>query len=149
MGQVCVWDLVTGTCVFSLEAHQGARVSSLLATLLYVVSAGTDNKICIWDKYSGHLVHTIYQHHSICRDMLLLARNILVTAREDHLVLWDVSEGRALRVVLLDGQQKAENRREGHYVRNIRLASKSRAVVCDLGKYLCVVHFPGITQKDD
>ncbi len=52
---------MTGTCVFSLEAHEGSSVSALLATPLYVISAGTDNKICIWDKYSGHLVHTIYQ----------------------------------------------------------------------------------------
>lgn len=61
VGQVCVWDLSTGTCVFSLEAHQDAAVTSLLATPLYVVSAGTDNRVCIWDKYSGHLVHTIHQ----------------------------------------------------------------------------------------
>ena len=61
VGQVCVWDLQTGTCLFSLEAHQGSSVSAILPTPLYILSSGTDDKILIWDKYSGNLVHTIHQ----------------------------------------------------------------------------------------
>ncbi|RWS31217.1 hypothetical protein B4U80_00513 [Leptotrombidium deliense] len=144
VGQVCVWDLMTGTCVFSLEAHQSAAVLSLLATPLYFISSGTDNKLRIWDKYSGHLVHTITQHHSLCSDMLLLTPNILVTAKEDHLVLWDISEASAIRIVNLHnlGDNKS-------YIKNLRISSRSNAVVCEYGKLLCFIHFPGITQKSD
>jgi WD40 repeat protein len=53
VGQLCVWDVITGTCMFSLEAHMDASVTSLIATPLYLISSGTDNRICIYDKYSG------------------------------------------------------------------------------------------------
>lgn len=61
VGQVCVWDLQTGTCLFSLEAHPGSSVSAILVTPLYIVSSGTDDKMFIWDKNSGKLVHSIHQ----------------------------------------------------------------------------------------
>ncbi|RWS16320.1 Sterol regulatory element-binding protein cleavage-activating protein-like protein [Dinothrombium tinctorium] len=144
VGQVCVWDLMTGTCVFSLEAHQGAAVLSLLATPLYFISCGTDNRICIWDKYSGHLVHTINQHHSLCSDMILLTSNILVTAKEDHLILYDISEASAIRIVNFNHSGDSKS-----YIKNLRISSRSRAVVCEFGKLLCIVHFPGVTQKND
>lgn len=84
------------------------------------------------------------QHHSICKEMLLLTPNILVTAREDHLVLWDISEANPLRIIALDSAGEKNN-----YIKCLRLSSQSRAVVCDYGKQLCVVHFPGVTEKDD
>lgn len=155
-GQVCMWDLMTGTCLFSLEAHFGASVASILPTPLYVVTSGTDDRILIWDKYSGHLVHTIYQNHSLCREMVLLSPNILVTARDDHLVLYDISEGRAVRIVDVNEKDNIANggghRNHLHdhrrsLIKNIRLSS--RAVICDSGLQLCVIHFPGVTEKDD
>lgn len=61
VGQVCVWDLQTGTCLFSVEAHPGASVSSILPTPHFIVTSGTDDKVFIWDKQTGNLVHTIPQ----------------------------------------------------------------------------------------
>lgn len=61
VGQVCVWDLQTGTCLFSVEAHRGAAVSSILPTPHFLVTSGTDDKIFIWDKQAGNLLHTINQ----------------------------------------------------------------------------------------
>ncbi|XP_054168861.1 sterol regulatory element-binding protein cleavage-activating protein-like [Oppia nitens] len=144
VGQLCVWDVQTRTCVFSLEAHMEASVTAALATPLYFISSGTDNNICIWDKYSGHLVHTIQNHHSFCREMLLLTPNILVTARDDHLVLYDVSEAVAIRMIELDANCDKQS-----YIKNLKMSSQSRAVVCDYGKQLCVIHFPSATEKSD
>ncbi|CAG2162507.1 unnamed protein product [Oppiella nova] len=137
VGQVCVWDVMTGTCVFSLEAHMDASVTALIATPLYFISSGTDNRIC-------HLVHCIQNHHSFCKELLLLTPNILVTAREDHLVLFDISEAIAIRIIELDANCDKQN-----YIKNLKISSQSRAVVCDYGKQLCVIHFPSVTEKSD
>ena len=64
VGQVCLWDLQTGTCLFSIEAHPGSCVSSIVQTQNYFISSATDNKILIWDKYSGTLVHSLTQVRS-------------------------------------------------------------------------------------
>jgi hypothetical protein len=80
----------------------------------------------------------------VANDMVLLAPNILVTAKEDHLVLWDISEAKPLRLVLLDTSGDKQC-----YIKNVRLSSQSRAVTCDFGAQLCVIHFPGIEEKCD
>lgn len=146
-----VWDLVTGTCVFSLEAHQGASITALLATPLYVISSATDNKICIWDKFSGNLVNTITQHHSLSKQIVNLAPNILITAKEDQLVLWDISEAQPLRVIALaTTSANSRTATERHsFIKNIRVSSTSRVLVCDSGPQLCIVHFPGVVEKFD
>ncbi|KAH7964703.1 hypothetical protein HPB49_000816 [Dermacentor silvarum] len=59
-GLVCVWDLMTGTCAYSLTAHRGA-VLSLRTTGLYLLSLGVDSRLRIWEKSQGHLLHTLYQ----------------------------------------------------------------------------------------
>lgn len=75
VGQVFVWDLTTGTCIFSLEAHSGASVTSILPTALYFITSGSDDKIFIWDKYSGKCLHTITQvspHDSDYHKLMLM-----------------------------------------------------------------------------
>lgn len=59
LGQLFVWDLNTGTCIFSMQAHSQAEVLAITASQLYYVSSGTDNRICIWDRYSGNLEHVV------------------------------------------------------------------------------------------
>ena len=167
-GQVCLWDLMTGTCLFNLEAHHKASVTSLLATSLYVISTGSDNKINIWDKYSGHSVYKItnvskskliqrvfnnwqvffyflfLKQNSICQGVIALAPNILITAKDDYLTIWDISEATELKVITLDSCHDKYS-----FIKNLKLASKSQAVVCDYGQYLYIIHFPGLTQKCD
>ncbi|XP_053205052.1 sterol regulatory element-binding protein cleavage-activating protein-like [Panonychus citri] len=145
VGQVCLWDLTTGTCLFNLEAHADAAVTALLTTSLYAISSGTDNKINIWDKYSGHLVHSLPNQRSFCCGMVPLTPNILITAKEDHLILWDLSEATPLRIINLSsfGDNKSS------CIKNLRIANKSRAVIADYGKNICIIHFPGVTQKSD
>ena len=208
VGQVCVWDLQTGTCLFSLEAHRGASVSSILPTPHFIVTSGTDDKVFIWDKQSGNLVHSInqvnfisalsfplcvfvphltfialfiatatcnpltlsilqflisfsgcflvlyrcLQSHSMCKQMLLLSSNILVTACDDRLVLYNISDGREVRSVDISDSSRAPDRSSFHsncMIKNLRLSSQSRAVVCDFGLQFCVIHFPCVADKYD
>ena len=55
---LCVWDLTTGACVYSIQAHEGA-VLSLAYSPSYVVSMGSDEKLCVWERFQGHLINTI------------------------------------------------------------------------------------------
>ena len=55
---LCVWDLTTGACVYSIQAHDGA-VLSLAHSPSYVVSMGSDEKLCVWERFHGHLINTI------------------------------------------------------------------------------------------
>ncbi|EEC13205.1 sterol response element binding protein cleavage-activating protein, putative, partial [Ixodes scapularis] len=80
-GVVCVWDLMTGTCAYSLTAHRGA-VLALRTTGLYMLSLGSDSRLRIWEKSQGHLLHTLYQANTLCNNMALLSDNIVVTAKE-------------------------------------------------------------------
>ena len=57
-GMLCVWDLTTGACVYSIQAHDGA-VLSLAHSPSYVVSMGSDEKLCVWERFHGHLINTI------------------------------------------------------------------------------------------
>ncbi|KAH6940213.1 hypothetical protein HPB50_026335 [Hyalomma asiaticum] len=118
-GLVCVWDLMTGTCAYSLTAHRGA-VLSLRTTGLYLLSLGSDSRLRIWDKSQGHLLHTLYQ---------------------DHLVLWDLNQGEAVQVVMLGPGDS------GVAVHQVHCTSD--AVVCDYGHSLCVVYFPALSTKFD
>lgn len=80
----------------------------------------------------------------MCKDMVLLDPNILVAAKEDHLILYDVREAKKARVV----EVKSPSERPS-YIKSLKLSSASHAVVCDLGYQLCVIHFPGLTEKSD
>lgn len=168
-GQISVWDLNTGTCIFSLEGHVNSSVTCIITTPLYFVTLGTDDKILIWDKYTGNLVHKITSHHTFCKNVALLSTNILVTAKESQLVLYDISEGVILRVIdvnshfnndytstsLTDNntQQRTNllpiTNGSGILIKNLRISSSSRSVVCDYGSSVCVLHFSQIGQKFD
>ena len=57
-GMLCVWDLYTGACLYSVQAHDGA-VLSLAYSPSYVVSMGGDDKLCVWERVQGHLINSI------------------------------------------------------------------------------------------
>lgn len=137
-GLICVWDLLTGTCVYSLQANQGSIVS-LITTPAYLISSGINNSFCIWEKNQGHLLHTIRQHN-LCNDLALLTSGIVVSANQNRLVLWDVNYGDALRVVILSTDDHV-------VIRQLRIIG--RAIVCTYGNELCVVHFPAMTEKGE
>ena len=90
----------------------------------------------------------------MCKQMLLLSPNILVTCLDDCLVLYSLKEGREVRRVDV-GDATRDPRRSSSFchsssmIKTLRLASQSRAVVCDFGLQFCVIHFPSVTDKYD
>lgn len=55
---ICVWDLLTGACLYSILAHDGA-VLSLAHSPSYVISLGEDDKVCVWERCQGHLINSL------------------------------------------------------------------------------------------
>ncbi|KZC08783.1 Sterol regulatory element-binding protein cleavage-activating protein [Dufourea novaeangliae] len=70
-GLLCVWDLLTGTCMYSIQAHDGA------------VAAIT----CSRSAYSLQLV--------------MLTHHLLITSNQGSLIVWDVRTGEPVREVRL------------------------------------------------
>ncbi|KAG8189219.1 hypothetical protein JTE90_013751 [Oedothorax gibbosus] len=139
-GLICMWDLMTGTCMYSLNGHHGA-VTTLLSTDIYMISQGTDNLICIWEKSQGHLLHSIAQDFNLHCNLMLLTNNIMVTTKEDNLVLWDVNHGEALRMIMVGSGDHSV------YIRLLRLSGQS--VVCDYGPQIFIINFPAISDKSE
>lgn len=91
------------------------------------------------------------------KQIVNLAPNILITAKEEQLVVWDIAEAQPLRVIALSGGGRSGQ--AGHssaaaserraFIRNIRVSSASRVLVCDSGPELVIVHFPGVIEKFD
>ena len=57
-GMLCLWDVMTGACLYSIQAHDGC-VISMTHSPSYVVSMGSDEKLCVWERLHGHLINTI------------------------------------------------------------------------------------------
>lgn len=83
-GLLCVWDLVTGACMYSIEAHDGAVVS-LICSSSYVISMGTDERLYIWERFQGNLLNTINVAH-VYTSLLMLTPSLLVTAKPGMLI---------------------------------------------------------------
>ncbi|CAG5109377.1 Similar to SCAP: Sterol regulatory element-binding protein cleavage-activating protein (Sus scrofa), partial [Cotesia congregata] len=62
-GLLCVWDLLNGTCVYSIQAHDGA-IAAITCSASYVISIGTDERLCVWERFQGHLLHTLPAHRA-------------------------------------------------------------------------------------
>lgn len=138
-GMLCLWDLLTGTCIYSVEAHRAA-ISSVCLSALYVVSCSAlEASFRVWERTQGHLLHT---RHTACRQAELLSDDVLVTAGGE-LLLWDVHRAEQLQIVQLGVQMGGET--------GVRLLRKANAntLVCDSGSDLCVVYFPALTNKNE
>ena len=79
----------------------------------------------------------------MCQQVVVFANNILVTAKEDELHLWEVSEGKLLKIIKLTSESKYA------CIRNLSLCLRGKVLVCDYGTNLCLIHFLGIMQKHD
>ena len=58
-GMMCTWDLLTGACVYSIQAHDGSLVNLAYSTN-YIISMGSDERLCVWERLQGHLINSIY-----------------------------------------------------------------------------------------
>lgn len=78
-GLLCVWELLTGACMYSIQAHDGA-ILSLACAPSYVISVGADERLCVWERFQGHLLNTINTTH-IYTSLLMLTPSLLVTGK--------------------------------------------------------------------
>ncbi|KAK9501038.1 hypothetical protein O3M35_002162 [Rhynocoris fuscipes] len=141
-GSVCLWDLLTGACVYCLEAHDGA-VAALTYSSSYVLSLGTDDRLCVWDRFHGHLLNTIQMEQSFCSSMVMLTHNLLITSKQGSLILWDVRTGEPVRLIKLGRQDSYV------YINNILPLQDHGQVICDYANSLIMVRFPFVRDKTD
>ncbi|XP_006568073.1 sterol regulatory element-binding protein cleavage-activating protein isoform X2 [Apis mellifera] len=81
-GLLCVWDLLTGTCMYSIQAHDGA-VAAMACSVSYVISIGTDERLCVWERFQGHLLHTLPAHRfAYSLQLVMLTHHLLITSNQ-------------------------------------------------------------------
>lgn len=78
-GKLCVWDLVTGACMYDTQAHDGAIVS-LTCSPSYVISMGIDERLYVWERFQGNLLNTINVSY-VYTSLLMMTPSLLVTAK--------------------------------------------------------------------
>ena len=141
-GMLCVWDLLTGACMYSIQAHEGA-VLALTYSPSYVVSVGSDGKLCVWERFQGHLINSVstVSVGDDCPDLLMLTHNLMVTGRGGSLVVWDVRLTEPVRIVRLGHSDGSAS------VRIIRHIGDT--IICSYGSQLRLVRFPMLTDKLD
>ncbi|GFN75373.1 sterol regulatory element-binding protein cleavage-activating protein [Plakobranchus ocellatus] len=138
-GSVRLWDLLTGTCVHKFKWHEAAVVS-LMASPLYIVSIGLDDKMCVCERTKSELLHTITLESGGVGSATLMSRNLVVTGGQNSVSLWDIPHGSLLRkVVFSDSEHQS--------FPNHVVAVANNGVVCDQGQDLKVVFFPTILEK--
>ncbi|XP_060518686.1 sterol regulatory element-binding protein cleavage-activating protein isoform X2 [Cylas formicarius] len=138
-GMLCVWDLLSGACMYSLQAHDGCIIS-LTYSASYVISLGIDERLCVWERFQGHLLNTILVGQVFTSDIVMLASHLVVTAKNGGLIIWDVRSGECVRTIALGRDP---------FVFINRLTLLHDAVLCDYGKQLRIVRFPLISHKFD
>ncbi len=110
-----LWQVSTGKCLHTLQGHTG-RVQSIAfsADGTRLASASDDHTIRLWDVHSGDCLTTLTGHShrvwsvafgwlptvSSSRASEQLVQPLVVSGSEDETIrLWDVSEGRCLKVL--------------------------------------------------
>ncbi|XP_012541992.1 sterol regulatory element-binding protein cleavage-activating protein [Monomorium pharaonis] len=140
-GLLCVWDLLTGACVYSIQAHDGA-VAAITCSVSYVISIGTDERLCVWERFQGHLLHTLPAHKAAyCLQLVMLTHQLLITSNQGSLVVWDVRTGEPVREVRLGHKDSCI------FIKQMLALRDS--VVCDYGRQLRIVRFPLVSDKLD
>lgn len=138
-GMLCVWEVVTGACVYSVQAHDGV-ITTLTCTTSYILSLGGDDKLCVWERFQGHLLNTLQMTQMYCSSMVMLTNKFLITSRQGSLTVWDITSGVLVRVVRLG------DRDDSTFIRHMMPVADT--IVCDYGNQLRVVKLP-VAEKVD
>lgn len=78
-GLLCVWDLLTGVCMYNIQAHDGA-ITALACAPSYVISLGIDERVCVWERFQGNLLSAINISNAYS-NLLMLTPSLLVTCK--------------------------------------------------------------------
>nr|XP_018911050.1 PREDICTED: sterol regulatory element-binding protein cleavage-activating protein [Bemisia tabaci]XP_018911059.1 PREDICTED: sterol regulatory element-binding protein cleavage-activating protein [Bemisia tabaci] len=139
-GLLCVWDLLTGACMYSLQAHDGAVVA-LTYSASYVISFGQDERLCVWERFQGHLLNTIQLTQSFTSSIVMLTHNLLIASKLGSLIVLDVRTGETMHAVKL-----------GHSDSSVfisQILPLIDSVFCNYGNQLRIVSFPLVRDKND
>ncbi|KAL7307009.1 hypothetical protein TKK_0000758 [Trichogramma kaykai] len=140
-GLLCVWDLSTGTCMYSIQAHDGA-VAAVTCSASYVISIGADEKLCVWERFQGHLLHALPAHKAAYSlQLVMLTHHLLITSSQGSLIVWDVRIGEPIREVRLGHKDSCTFIKQMIPLRD--------SIVCDFGRQLRIVRFPLVSDKLD
>ena len=138
-GSLCVWDIVTGACVYSVTGHSAA-VLSIVISSSYLISLAADDKLAVWERFQGHLLNTLHITHMFCSSIIMLTSKLLVTTKQGRLCVWDVSTGsEVLEVSLGDSESSIFPR---------HLLAVGANIICDYGNTLRSVRMP-VAEKMD
>ena len=99
-----MWDLLTGACMYSIQAHCGA-VLDIAHSPSCVVTLGEDASLCVWERHQGHLLNTVDTSGDSLSQLLMLTHNLIVTASGSSLVVWDVRLSQPVKIVRLGGMK--------------------------------------------
>lgn len=111
----------------------------------------------------GHLIHRIPNQHTICRGMVFLEPFILVTVRDNELIIWDCNDARSICIVPLASHttdidssawnsmlmNNNDNKWTKSSIKNLMFSYEQKALICDYGNSLCVINNPFATRKID
>lgn len=98
-GLLCVWDLITGACMYSIQAHDGAIVS-LICSSSYVISMGTDERLYIWERFQGNLLNAINVPY-VYTCLLMLTPSLLITAKPGNVISFFIHTNQSLILMLI------------------------------------------------
>ena len=138
-GMLCVWDLLTGACMYSIQAHSGA-VIDIAHSPSCVVTLGEDAKLCVWERHQGHLLNSVDTSGDSLSQLVMLTHNLIVTASGTSLVVWDVRLSQPVKIVRLRG-------RGSEPVKIIEQCGDT--IICSQANLIRLVRFPILTQKID
>ncbi|XP_012288280.1 sterol regulatory element-binding protein cleavage-activating protein [Orussus abietinus] len=140
-GLLCVWDLLTGACMYSIQAHDGA-VAAITCSASYVISIGIDERLCVWERFQGHLLHAVPAHRAAYSpQLIMLTHHLLITSNQGSLVVWDVRTGEPVREVRLSHKDS--------FIFVKQMVPVRDSIVCDFGRQLRIVRFPLVSDKLD
>ncbi|CRK90733.1 CLUMA_CG004425, isoform A [Clunio marinus] len=134
-GLLCVWDLITGACLYNLQAHEDCLVS-IASAPSYIITLGLDERIRVWERFQGHLLSTIILHHAYSNSIVMLTPSLLITAKPGALLVWDVKDGHVKHEVKLDRSEMSQQ-----ITPKIMLPSFG-SIITDFGHQLRIVRFP-------
>lgn len=136
-GDLCVWDLFTGACMYNIQAHDGS-ISSLVCAPSYVISLGTDLRVCVWERFQGNLLSTINVSNAYSK-LCMLTPSLLATSKSGSLIVWDVRNGEPAREVKLGGSFSQVSPKI--------MVFAGSSVFCDYGNQIKIVKFPIVANK--
>jgi len=100
---ILIWNLVTGLCSHSINAHKGEVYCITKLNYNQILSGGSDKLIKLWTKNLWK--HTFFEqrsfigHTSKVLSIIKLNNDHIASGCEDSLRIWDLEDGECLIII--------------------------------------------------